>query len=42
MEQFTSKYQYGFRKGFNVQLSLLGMLEKWKRFVDQSKVFGEL
>ena len=42
MEQFISKYQCGFRKGFNVQLSLLGMLEKWKRSVDQSEVFGEL
>ena len=42
MEPFISKYQCGFRKGFNVQLCLLGMLEKWKRSVDQSKVFDEL
>ena len=28
MEQFISKYQCGFRKGFNAQHCLLGMLEK--------------
>ena len=28
MEQFISEYQFGFRKGFNAQHCLLGMLEK--------------
>ena len=42
MEQFISKYQCGFRKGFSAQHCLLGMLEKQKRSVDQRKVFGEL
>ena len=42
MEQFISEYQFGFRKGFNAQHCLLGMLEKQKRSVDQRKVFGEL
>ena len=39
-EQFLSKYQCGFRKGFSPQHSLLSMLEKWKSAVDNKKVFG--
>ena len=39
-EQFLSKYQCGFRKGFSAQHSLLSMLEKWKSAVDNKKVFG--
>ena len=42
MDQFLSKYQYGFRKGFNAQRCLLAMLEKWKKAVDTKKVFGAL
>ena len=34
MDQFLSKYQCGFRKGFNAQHCLLAMLEKWKKAVD--------
>ena len=30
-EQFLSKYQCGFRKGFSAQHSLLSMLKKWKQ-----------
>ena len=41
-EQFLSKYQCGFRKGFIAQHSLLSMLEKWKSAVDNKKVFGAL
>ena len=41
-EQFLSKYQCGFRKGFSAQHSLLSMLEKWKSTVDKKKVFGAL
>ena len=41
-EKFLSKYQYGFRKGFSAQHSLLSMLEKWKSAVDNKKVFGAL
>ena len=37
-----SKYQCGFRKGFSTQQCLLTMLEKWKRSVDNSKMFGAL
>ena len=36
-EQFLSKYQCGFRKGFSAQHSLLSMLEKWKSAVDKKK-----
>ena len=42
MNHFLSKYQCGFRKGFNVQHYLLAMLEKWKKTVDTKKVFGAL
>ena len=42
MDQFLSKYQCGFRKGFNVQHCLLAMLEKWKKAVDTKNVFGAL
>ena len=37
-----NKQQYGFRKGYNTQQCLLQMLEKWKRSVDEGKVFGAL
>ena len=40
MESFLSKYQCGFRKGLSTQHCLLFMLEKWKREVDNGKVFG--
>ena len=42
MESFLSKYQCGFRKGYSTQHRLLFMLEKWKRAVDNGKVFGIL
>ena len=41
-ENIFSKYQCGFRKGFSTQQCLLAMLEKWKRSVDNSKMFGVL
>ena len=41
-EQFLSKYQCGFRKGFSAQHSLLSMLGKWKSAVDKKQVFGAL
>ena len=40
MDPFLSKYQCGFRRGFNAQNCLLAMLEKWKSSVDKGKVFG--
>ena len=42
MESFLSKYQCGFRKGYSTQHRLLFILEKWKRAVDNGKVFGIL
>ena len=37
-----SKYQCGFRKGFNVECYLLAMFEKWKKAVDTKNVFVAL
>ena len=37
-----SKFQCGFRKGFNAQHCLLLMIDKWKKAVDNSKAFGAL
>ena len=41
-EDIFNKQQCGFRKGYNIQQCLLKMLEKWKRSVDEGKVFGAL
>ena len=41
-ENIFSKYQCGFRKCFSTQQCLLAMLEKWKRCVDDIKMFGAL
>ena len=37
-----SKYQCEFRKGFSTQHCLLAILEKWKRSIDNGKMFGAL
>ena len=42
MDPLLSKYQCGFRKGYNVQHCLLAMLKKWKNAVDKGKIFGAL
>ena len=41
-ENIFSKCQCEFRKGFGNQQCLLAMLEKWKRSVDNSKMFSAL
>ena len=41
-EKIFSKYQFGFRKDFSTQQCLLAMLEKWKRSVDNTKMFSAL
>ena len=41
-EDIFNKEQCGFRKGHNTQQCLLKMLGKWKRSVDEGKVFGAL
>ena len=40
MKPLLSKYQCGFRKGYNTQYCLLAMLEKWKSSVDEGSSFG--
>ena len=42
MDNFLSKHQCAFRKGYNTQYWLLKMLEKWKLLVDKGKSFGAL
>ena len=42
MDKFLSKYQCGFRKGYNAQHCLLAMIEKWKKAVYNGNVFGAL
>ena len=41
-ENIFWKYQCGLWKGLSAQQCLLAMLEKWKRSVDNSKMFGAL
>ena len=41
-EHILSKFQCGFRKGYNAQHCLLTMLEKWKTAVDKKANFGAL
>ena len=41
-DRILSKQQCGFRKGFNVQHSLLKLLEKWSQSLDQGLEFGVL
>ena len=37
-----SKYQCGFRKGYNAQHCLIALIEKWKQSVDNGGAFGTL
>ena len=41
-DNILSKFQCGFRKGYNLQHCLLLMIDKWKKAVDNNKVFGAL
>ena len=41
-DNILSKYQCGFRKGFNAQHCLVSMIEKWKESVDNGEAFGAL
>ena len=41
-DNFFSKHQWGFRKGYSTQHCFLTMLEKLKKYVDKRKVFGAL
>ena len=41
-DSLLSKYQCGFRRGYNAQHSLITLIEKWKKSVDNGGTFGEL
>ena len=41
-DYILSKYQCGFRKGFNAQHCLVSIIEKWKESVDNGGAFGAL
>ena len=41
-DNFLSKQQRGFQKGYSTQRCLLVLLEKWKRAVDSGQMFGGL
>ena len=41
-DKILSKYQCGFRKGFNSQHCLATMLEKWRESIDRRGCFGAL
>ena len=41
-DNFLSKQQCGFPKGYSTQQCLLALLEKWKRAVDSGQMFGAL
>ena len=42
MESILSNFQCGFRKGFNAQQCLIGMIEKAKRIMDKGGHFSAL
>ena len=41
-EEILSKFQCGFRKGHGAQHSLIAMIEKWRKCVDNGQAFGAL
>ena len=41
-DNFLAKEQCGLLKGYSTQQCLLALLEKWKRTVDSSQMFGDL
>ena len=42
MENLFSKFQCGFRKGYNTQQCIIALTEKWKSAIDKGKSFGAL
>ena len=42
LDSLLSKYQCGFCKAYNAQHSLITLIEKWKKSVDNGGTFGEL
>ena len=41
-EGIISKYQCGFRKGHSAQHALIALPEKWRKKLDQGRMFGAL
>ena len=41
-DSLLSKYQGGFRRGYNAQHCLITLIEKWKKSVDDGGAFGVL
>ena len=41
-ESILSKYQCGFRRGYNEQHCLMTVIEKWKKSVDNGGAFGAI
>ena len=41
-DSILSKYQCGFRRGYNAQHCLITLIEKWKKSVDNSGAFSAL
>ena len=39
MENYFSKFQCDFRKGYNTQQCLIALIEKWKSVTDKGKFF---
>ena len=42
MENYFSKFQCGFRKGYSTQQCLIALIGKWKSATDKGKSFGAL
>ena len=42
IDKFLSPYLCGFRKGYSTQHSLIVMLEKWRKALDNGKIAGAL
>ena len=40
MNEYFSKFQCGFRKGYSIQQCLIALIKKWKSAVDSEKYFG--
>ena len=41
-DSLLSKYQYGFRRAYHTQHSLITLIEKWKKSVDNGGAFDAL
>ena len=41
-QELLCRYQYGFRKGYSVINTLLPMIEKWRKSLDEGAAFGAL